>query len=430
MTEPTITRVPGGRVELAFCVTPDEATPYIEQAAADLQNAKPLKGFRPGKAPLAAVKAEFGDMRLLEAALERIVRAKYVHALLEQGIETVGSPEIRVDQLTPGAEIKFTATAPVMPTVEKLADYNRTIITKHIQAVDDASVERALQDLCNMRRKEVITDDAASKDGMVEIDMVMKKNDVVIEDGTASKYRIYLNETHYIPGFTDQLVGLKRGDTKTFELPMPEEHYNKALAGKPLTFTVTVRDVYTLTLPELNDAFAAELGVDTLAALRDKITTNMKEEAAQRAEESAEIELLESLIKESRFSEIPELLINEEVRRMFDELTHAVEAQGMNVNDYFTQLKKSPDEVKLDMVPRAIERVKTAVLIRAVATKEQIAVSDTDLDAEIDRILEGVKEPDTRSRVASPEYRDYLARQMKNHKTVALLREKAIVLKS
>jgi len=426
MQEPTIKEIDGARVELQFVVTPDEAKPFLEQAAQDLQSQKPIKGFRPGKAPFDAVKNEFGEMKIWETALERIVRNRYVHTIMERQIETVGSPEISVDQLTPGQDLKFTVRAPVMPKATRIADYDKTIVTKEIPAVAESLVDNALSDLQKMRSTEIVADKPVDAHGAVEIDMDMKDGNVSIEDGAAKKYRVYLSESHYIPGFTDQLLGLKRGDTKTFELALPKGHYNKALAGKPVTFTVQVNDVYELVLPELSDAFAKELGFDTITALRQKITDNLKAETRQRAEESAEIELLETLIKDSRFSEIPELLINEEVRRMFDELTHAAESQGMDVDDYISQLKKSPEEIKLDMVPRAMDRIKTAVLIRAIGKKENISVTDDELDTEVDRILAGIKESDLRERVASPDYRDYLSTQMKNRKTIALLKEKSV----
>src|SRR5690349_7806399 len=120
MPEPIVTRLPKSLVEIKFVVTPDEAKPYIVQAAQDLQSTKPIAGFRPGKAPYEEVKKAFGEMRIWETALERIVRARYVHTVLEQSIETIGSPAISVEQLVPGQDIKFTVTAPVMPTVVTL----------------------------------------------------------------------------------------------------------------------------------------------------------------------------------------------------------------------------------------------------------------------------------------------------------------------
>lgn len=207
---------------------------------------------------------------------------------------------------------------------------------------------------------------------------------------------------------------------------MPDEHYQKDLAGKEIEFTASVTDVYELKLPELDDKFASELGVDTLDKLREQVKKNMEEEVEHKADEAAEIELLETLIKQSKFSDMPELLVNEEVRRMFHELTHAAENQGMKMDDYLASLKKTADEIKLDMVPRAIERIQTAVLIKEIALKEDIKVEDEEVDKELDRILDAIKDKETKERVSSPEYRDYLAAQMKNRKTLEVLKKKGI----
>ncbi|MFH2232217.1 MAG: trigger factor [Patescibacteria group bacterium] len=426
MQEPTINKLPQSLVELKFVVTPVEVQPYLDQAANDLQTQKPIQGFRPGKAPYDVVKQNFDEMKIWEAALERIVRARYTHTILENNIDAIGSPAINIDQLTPGQDMKFTITVPVMPTTISLASYDVPLVTKKVREIKNEEVAKALDDLRKMRRQEIVVDKPATKEDLVIIDLEMKKDHVAIEGGTAKGHRVYLSEQHYIPGFTDKLEGVKKGDIKTFKLSLPDEHYQKDLAGKEIEFTASVTDVYELKLPELDDKFASELGVDTLDKLREQVKKNMEEEVEHKADEAAEIELLETLIKQSKFSDMPELLVNEEVRRMFHELTHAAENQGMKMDDYLASLKKTADEIKLDMVPRAIERIQTAVLIKEIALKEDIKVEDEEVDKELDRILDAIKDKETKERVSSPEYRDYLAAQMKNRKTLEVLKKKGI----
>jgi trigger factor len=261
---------------------------------------------------------------------------------------------------------------------------------------------------------------------MIVVDLEMKKDGVVLDGGTSADYKIYLNEPHYIPGFTDHVLGQKKGDVKTFEVTFPKDHYQKHLAGKPVSCTVTVKDVFELRLPALDDEFAKGLGMESLEKLKELLTSNLTKEAEQKADEASEIELLEKLVRGSKFGEIPDLLINEEVRRMVHELEHAAEHQGMNFKDYLSQLKKSTDQLRLEMVPRAIERVQTAVMIKEVAKREDVKVTDEELDAEIDRILSGVEDKDTRERVSSPDYREYVAAQMRNRKTLDILKKKGI----
>ncbi|MEO5928158.1 MAG: trigger factor [Patescibacteria group bacterium] len=426
MIEPIVTRLPKSLVELKFTVTPEEAQPFLDQAAQDLQAGKPIPGFRPGKAPYDEVKRAFGEMRIWETALERVVRARYVSTILAQQIDTIGSPAISVEQLVPGQDLKFTVTAPVMPIVMSLIAYDKPLVTKKKKEIGDTELTAALEDLRKMRRQEVIANRAATKDDMVVLDLDLKKDNVSLEGGASINYKVYLNEPHYIPGFSEQIIGLKKDDVKKFVLPFPKDHYQKHLAGQDVEFSVTVHDVYELALPALNDEFASGLGVDTMDKLRELIKTNMTNEAAQKMDEAAEIELLEKLVEGSKFSEVPELLINEEVRRMFGELEHNAEQQGMDMKDYLSQLKKSADEIKFEMVPQAMKRVQTAVLVKEVAKKEGVEIADEEVNAEIDRILEGVQDKETRERVTSTDYRDYVAAQMKNRKALQIIKDKAI----
>ena len=428
MQQPTVTQLPKSQVKLAFVVTPEDAKPYLDAAVTDVSNAKPIKGFRPGKATYEDVKRAYSEMTIWETALERIVRAQYVKAVLDLQLETVGSPAIEVGKLVPGSDIEFTVTANVMPNATSLADYSKPQVDLKKKEITDKEVDHAIDDLRKMRRVEVVVDRPATKDDMTLVDLVIKKDNVQVEGGTSSDYRVVLNEDHYIPGFAAKLVGAKKGDDLAFELDFPKDHYNKHLAGQKLQFEVKVKDVYEMQLPPIDETFAKSLGVETVEKLREILKTNLQHEADEKSEQAAEIELLEKLVKGSRFTDIPDLITTEEVRRMIAELDHSLTQQGGNLKDYLSSIKKTMDDLRLDFVPRAIQRVQTAVILKEVGKREQIAVADAEIDAEIDNILEALKPTDTegREQVSSPEYREYVAMQMKNHKVVAFLKDKGV----
>lgn len=428
MTPPKITNLPKSQVEIKFTVDVEEAKPYLDQAVAEISTAKPIKGFRPGKAGYDDVAREYGEMLIWETALERIVRAKYVKTILEQDIEAIGSPQIAVDKLVPGQNFEFTVTANVMPRATEIMDFSELKIEPKKREIGVDETEKAIQDLRKMRRSEVLADKPLTLDDLAIIDLEIAKDGVAIEGGTSRDYKVYLNEPHYIPGFSEKLVGAKKGETRKFELEFPNEHYTKQLAGAKADFTATIKDVYELQLPELNDEFAKGFGLESLAKLQELLKQNLQTEADHKTDEAAEIEMLEKLVKGSRFSEIPDNLVNEEVHRMLHELEHGIEEQGMRMEDYLASLKRTKDELKLDFVPQAIQRIQTAVLLREVSKREKIEITEQELDAEIDRILERIKPEDkeTRERVISADYRDYVAAQMKNRKTLEFLKEKVI----
>ncbi|MBD3251473.1 trigger factor [Candidatus Uhrbacteria bacterium] len=428
MQQPTIENVAGSKVKLTFTVTPEEAKPYLDEAVKVLSESKPIPGFRPGKAPYAEVVKAFGEMRIYETALEQIVRAMYMRAVLDNDLDTVGSPEIQVDKLTPGQDFQFTVIAPVAPSVKKMPDYSKPLVEYHARKIEEKDVNVALQDLRKMQRKEIASTEPAGKEDLVVIDMDMKKDHVALEDGVARDYRVYLAEEHYIPGFADKVVGIKEGEERTFTLPFPSEHYQKHLAGKEVDFTVKAKQIYKMEFPELNEEFAKSLGMEQMEKLKEAIRHNLSLEEEGRAREKSEIEMLEKLVDQGEFSEIAELLVNQEVDKMIREMEHSVEERGMKMEDYLQSIKRTRDELKLDFVPQAMRRIRTATLIKAIAKKEGITVSDEELDKETDRILHGIKEEDkeVRERVSSPEYREYLAIMMRNRKALELLKKQCI----
>lgn len=428
MPQTTINKLPQSLVEISFEVSWDEALPYLEEAAKDVSKAKPLPGFRPGHATYADVKRVHGEMAILEAALERIVRSAYVKKVMEEKLNTIGSPAISVDALTPGQPIKFTTKVALVPGIKKLADYSTCNITKTAADINDAQVEEAIDQMRKMRAEDIKVDRSSTLEDMVMIDMEMTHNNVILEGGKGSDYRVYLNEPHYIPGMTEQLIGVKEGEEKTFTLPFPDNHYQKHLAGKDVQFAAKVKGVFERKMPTADDEFAKAYGLEDIADLRTKLKENLKTETEQRAADKAEIEMLEKLVDASQFEEVPEVLINEEVLRMMKELEHGIEEQGMKMEDYLASIKKTKDDLKLDFIQQAIRRINTAILIKEVAVKEKLEVSEDELDAEVDRILEQVPADDaeTRERVVSPDYREYVSIQMRNRKAIEFLKKQCI----
>lgn len=427
--EPIINNIPGSKVEIKFTVTAEEAKPYLDEAVKEISLATSIPGFRPGKAPYAeVVKAVGGEMKVWQAALEKIVRASYVRTVLEQKLETVGSPEVAVDQLIPGQELKFTCTSAVMPKMNKMEQPEKPFVEIKARAVEEKDVEKALEELRKMRRQETVSAEPSKADGMICVDLEMKKDGVLLEGGSAKDYRVYLSEDHYIPGFAGHLVGLKKGEKKNFTVTFPEDHFQKLYAGKDIECSVDVKEVYEVGLPEINDEFAKSLGVENAEALKDLLKKNLTSEEERRALEKAEIELLDTLVKKSSFTEVPEILIKEEVRRMFEELRRDIEGRGGKMEDYLSSLKKSADELRIELVPRAIDRVQTAVYIRQVAKDNNLNPEEKEIDAEIDRLLASVPEDDkdTRAHVSSPEYRDYVATMMRNRRSIEFLKKQGI----
>lgn len=420
----TVSRLPGSEVKLEITVEPAEYTSYLEEGVKSLSQQHPIPGFRPGHLPMSEAKRHFGDMAILEASLERIIRAFYVKALLSEGISAVGSPNISVDKMTPDQPLQFHAIVPVEPTVNKLADLKDCRVEPKTVKATDEQVDEVLDQMRKMRRTETLVDRVSTKDDVVTIDVEMKKDGVSIEGGTGANYKVYLSEPHYLPSFTEQLINTKAGEEKSFTITFPEDHYQKHLAGQVVDVTAKISAVHEMTLPDVNDEFAKDVGLGTAEELRAKLRENLTLEAEQKSMEAAEIEMLEKLIAGSEIEDAPEILVNEEVRRMLAEMRHGAEEQGMKWEDYLSSIKKSMDDLRLELVPQAIKRIKTAVLVKHIAKTNAIDAPTEEVDAEIDRILNSLRssDKDMREHVTSPDYRDYVHAMLRNRKTIEWLK--------
>lgn len=428
MPEIVVTHLPKSEVKLEFTVSIEEAHPYLEETVKELSSARPVPGFRPGKLPFADGMRLYGPMAVIEAALERIIRAAYVRAVVDHKLSPVGSPNVTVDQIVPDQPIKFTVIAPVEPIVTKLPDPKDCSVERKGTKIEESQIDNTIEQIRKMRRTEAAVDRPATADDLVVIDLEMTKDNVIIDGGAGANYRVYLSEEHYIPGFSKELVGIKAGDERNFVLPFPKEHYQKHIAGHDIKFNVKAKDVFELQLPEVNEEFSKAVGATDVADLRKKIRENMENEANQKANEAAEVAMLEQLTDKATFTDIPEILVNEEVRRMIGELQQGIDQQGMKWEDYLSSVKKTADDLKIEFAPQAVRRIKSAVLIKAFAKEAGVEVKEEEVDEELDAILTSLRKGDneTRERVSSPEYRDYVMVQMRNRKALEWLKEKCV----
>ena len=364
-------------------------------------------------------------MKLLEEALEPIIRKSYVEAVLAKNIETVGSPKIDVEKLAPGNDIVFTAEVARMPKVLSLTDYTKLSITAKPVEISEKEIDQALGDIQKMQTKEIRVQSGTQigeKDKVV-LSMNIKKEGIAIDGGQSPNHAIYLSEDYYIPGFKEQLVGMKEGEKKTFTLPFPKEHVQKMLAGSNVDFDVSIKEIYKLEPLEIDDVFASSLGVKDLKELKEKISTNLRDEKDVEEKTHQEKEMFEMLVKKSQFEEIPDLLLNEEINKMIDELKRNVESQGLEFETYVSNLKKTLAQLKIDFTPQALTRIKVAIALHAIADKEKVELKDEETDAELDKIAERYEDPEMKKRVYEPSFRDYIERVLVNRKVISLLRQ-------
>ena len=415
-------------IKLSIKVPHDEVMPYLEEAALHLSQESSIPGFRPGKAGYEIVKQRLGEMKIYEEALETIVRKTFVEAVLANDIESVGAPKIDVEKLAPGNDIVYTAEVSLMPKIKVLADFASLSVKAKKVTAEEKDVDLALKDIQRMQTKEVRAKSGVvvSEKDKVVISTNMKKAGVPVEGGQSPNHAIYLTEDYYIPGFKEEILGMREGDQKTFTLKFPKEHVQKMLAGEDIEFEIELKEIYHLEPPELDDAFATSLGIKDLKELKDKLHENILLEEEKEEMFRQEKEMLELLATKTQIENIPDLLVNEELEKMIQELKRGVEEQGADFEEYLKNIKKTYSELKLDFTPQAINRIKIALIMREIAKQEKITVEDKELDEELDKAALRYEDEDAKKQIYSPQYRDYMEQMIRNRKVISMLKEKMV----
>ncbi len=414
-----------GEVELTITIPFSEQKNILEKTAKKISGKKPVKGFRPGKAPYEAMEKAFGGATILNEALEELLSVSYYQALQDEKLTAIGSPEISIVKQAYGDDVVYKAIVSLLPSVE-LGDFSDIKIKRKAVNVPDKEVDKAIEDLRKLRAQDKEVDREAKEDDLVEIDFSTTLNNIPLEGGQASKYQLILGDKQMIPGFEAKIVGMKKGEEKKFKLKFPKD-YKKGLAGKEAEFTVKLLAVRERKLPELNDEFAKSLGQASLNDLKKTLKQNIESEAKRKEEQRTEIEMLQEVVKKSKFGPIPKSLIDNEIHRMTHELEDDLQMRGISYSDYLNNLGKRDQEFKEDLKPKAEERVKTALVSRELAMQKDIKASKEEIDKELDLArVQYQNNPEVLKNLERPDYREYIANVLTNRKVIEWLKKKIV----
>ncbi|MFA5047958.1 MAG: trigger factor [Patescibacteria group bacterium] len=417
------------QLELTIEVSPEEILPFLQKAAVKISTNSKIEGFRPGKAPYEIIKQKFGEMAILEEALDEVVSFTYHQALKENNLITIDRPEINLEKVAPNNPLTYKAKVAILPKVT-IGDYSGLHLTRTPIKVSEEQLDKVMEDLRKMRAKEKLVDRPAQTGDFLHIDFQTFLDKVPIENGQHQKYPILIGEDRFIPGFENQLIGLKTGETKEFELRFPENYFEKKMAGKLAEFKVTCLDIYELERPELNDDLAQSITggkTATMAELKETVKNNLEQEEKNKQEQRLEIEMLDKIMEISQFEELPESIVHHEIHKMLHELEDSIAQQGLQMPDYLTSIKKTTADLEKDFEPQAEKRVKAAILSREIYQQEKMEVRDDEVDKEISEILKAYPDnPEAEKQLKSEMYRDYLKNTLGNRKVVQFLKDKII----
>ncbi|MCI2254380.1 trigger factor [Domibacillus sp. PGB-M46] len=365
-----------------------------------------VPGFRKGKMPRPLFEQRFGVEALYQDAIDAILPEAYGKAIDETGIEPVDRPEIDVEQFEKGKPFIFTAKVTVKPEVT-LGDYKGLEVEKENTEVTEEDVQNELKDLQKRHAELVVKEDGTvENDDTVVIDFEGFVNGEAFEGGQADNYSIVIGSGTFIPGFEEQLIGMKTGEEKDVEVTFPEEYHAEELAGKPATFKVKLHEIKAQELPELNDEFAKETDeeVETLEALKTKIQERLAEQKKSAAEQKLRDDLVEKAVANAQ-TDVPEAMINTEIDRMLQEFTQNLSMQGMNLDLYYQFSGQTEEDLRSQMKENAETRVRTSLTLEAIAEAENLEPTDEDVDAEVTKMSEqfGLSKEDIQKALGSLE---------------------------
>ncbi|WEG14029.1 trigger factor [Pullulanibacillus sp. KACC 23026] len=372
---------------LTFEVDAASFNKALDQAFSKVSKQVNVPGFRKGKVPRVLFEQRFGVESLYQDAIDIILPEAYSKAIDETSIEPVAQPSVDIESIGKGQPVVFKAEVTVKPEV-KLGEYKGLKVEAQDTDVTEEDVQKELSQLQERYAELAIKEDGAAENGdTVVIDFEGFVDGEAFEGGQSENYSLELGSNQFIPGFEEQLVGLKAGEEKDIQVTFPEDYHAEELKGKEATFKVKIHEIKAKQLPELDDEFAKDVDdeVETLDALKEKLEKQLKE----RKESAAKAALQDAVVEQASANaeiNIPEAMIESEVDHMLRDFEQQIQQQGLSMDLYYQFSGSDQNGLRDQMKEDAEKRVRANLTLEAIAKAENIEATDEDVDKEIEKM--------------------------------------------
>ena len=352
------------------------------------QNAKyfNIPGFRKGKAPMNIVEKYYGAQIFYEDAFNEVATEAYDEALESNKIDAVSRPVVDIKQMEKGKDVIFTAVVQTKPEVE-LGKYKGIEIPKVEYKVEEKDIEHELGHMQEHNSRLITVDDRALENGdIATIDFEGFVDGVAFDGGKAEGHELEIGSGSFIPGFEDQLVGMKIDEEREIKVTFPKEYFSKDLAGKEAMFKVKLHEIKRKELPELDDEFAKDVSeFDTLAELKASIKEKIEKNNEQRQKYETEDLAIKAVCEDDKV-DIPSGMVEFEVENMMKDFEQRLSYQGLNLDQYLKMIGKTEEEMKKEYEPQAIEAIKSRLVLEAIIKAEKIEASEDEIKAKMEEM--------------------------------------------
>lgn len=388
----TTETLPASRARLLIDVPEDVVSQAKVKAAVSLSSRLKIPGFRAGKAPESVVRSQVGERAFLDEVVEETVQATYPFAVKESGIRVVARPE-KVELLS-FEPFRYEVVVAVHPDID-LGSYRKISVALPPVEITDADVDKAIADILASNATYAPVEREARQNDRIRIDFSARDAEGKPVPGTEGEGEFCtLGEGRYVPGFEEALVGIKADESRTFPITFPKDYRAQEMAGKTVEFTVRATHVEERKLPELDDAFVTTLGggkPGTVEQFRAEVRSNMLSYRLEQERKQAEEKVMDKLLSTCK-GDVPEALVSEERGAMLEDLRSELRRAGTDLERYLRSQDKTVDALMQEWEKPARDRVRLRFILRAIIEKEGLAVTDGEIDAEVESMLSSYHE--------------------------------------
>lgn len=373
---------------LTFEIEQSKIKEGLDKAFVKVRKTLNVPGFRKGKVPRQIFNQRFGEEALYQDALDILLPEVYSDAVDEAGIDPVDTPQVNVESMEKDQTWVLSAEVTVKPEV-KLGDYKGLEVEKRDPALTDEEVDAELKSMQERQAELVIKEDAATDGDTVVLDFEGFKDGEPFEGGKAENHSLEIGSGQFIPGFEEQLVGLKADDEKEITVTFPEEYHAEDLAGQEAVFKVKVHEVKTKEVPELDDELAKDIDeeVESLAELKEKVTKRLQEAKEDSVKQAKQDEVVAKAVENAKV-EIPHSMIHHEADHLMSHFTQDLQAQGLTPELYYQFTGQTAEGMHDQMEQDAEKRVKMNLVLEAIAEAEGIEPAEAEIDEEVSTLAE------------------------------------------